>query len=387
VSRSDSLSRVQSLMLDFAGRTGLLSRDIPPRRYLWTDAFAVCNFFELYRETGEGRFRDLALALIDQVHETLGRHRPDDVRRGWISGLSGEEGRRHPTAGGLRIGKALPERRPDEPPDERLEWDQDGQYFHYLTKWMHALQRAGRVTGDGNFNRMARELAHAAHARFVYRLSPGGPIRMYWKMSIDLTRPLVASMGHHDPLDGLITYCELVSDMGASDPGPDLGAGIDDFSLLCRNRDWSTDDPLGLGSLLADTYRVGQLILKGSIPGAELLEDIISSARAGLKFFFRRKPLDLPADYRLPFREFGLSIGLKAAAKLDRLIADNHSSFAAAHGPEEMKEILRYAPFAETIEDFWLDPVNQGGDTWTEHHDINEVMLATSLAPDGFLAV
>jgi len=387
VSRSDNLSRAQSLMLDFADRTGLLTRGIPPRRYLWTDSFAVCNFFELYRQTGENRFRDLALALIDQVHETLGRHRPDDVRRGWISGLSGEEGRRHPTAGGLRIGKVLPERRPDEPPDDRLEWDQDGQYFHYLTKWMHALHRAGRVTGDGNFRRMARELARAAHARFVYRPSSGASIRMYWKMSIDLTRPVVPSMGHHDPLDGLITYYELLPDAGAGDSGPDLKAGIKDFSLFCRNRDWSTDDPLGLGGLLADAYRVAQLILKGSIPGPELLEDIISSARAGLKFFFRRKPLDLPAHYRLPFREFGLSIGLKATAELDRLAADNRSSFAVAHVAEGVKDILRYAPFAETIEDFWLEPVNQRGDTWTEHRDINEVMLATSLAPDGFLAV
>ena len=32
---------------------------------------------------------------------------------------------------------------------------------------------------------------------------------MYWKMSIDLTRPLVPSMGQHDPLDGLVTYNEL----------------------------------------------------------------------------------------------------------------------------------------------------------------------------------
>lgn len=32
---------------------------------------------------------------------------------------------------------------------------------------------------------------------------------MYWKMSIDLSSPLVPSMGQHDPLDGLITYLQL----------------------------------------------------------------------------------------------------------------------------------------------------------------------------------
>jgi hypothetical protein len=374
-------------MLEFADRTGLARPGIQPRRYLWTDSFAVCNFFELYRQTDDRRFLRLALDLIDQVHQTLGRHRPDDVREGWISGLSEKEGREHPTAGGLRIGKSLPERRPGERPDDRLEWDQDGQYFHYLTKWMHALHQATRVTDDAEFNRMARELAHAAHARFVYTPPSGGLIRMYWKMSIDLSRPLVTSMGHHDPLDGLITYYELQANQGTKGPGPDLTGEIDELSLFCRNRDWSTDDPLGLGSLLADACRVGQLFLRGAVKAPDLLEDIISSTRAGLKAFFRGKPLNLPAHYRLAFREFGLSTGLKAAAKLDRLITDNPSFFKMVNLEDQMEEILRFAPFAQTIEDFWLGPASQKADTWIEHRDINEVMLATSLAPEEFLTV
>jgi hypothetical protein len=36
------------------------------------------------------------------------------------------EGEAHPTQGGLRIGKALPERRVDEPFDEQLEWERAG---------------------------------------------------------------------------------------------------------------------------------------------------------------------------------------------------------------------------------------------------------------------
>jgi hypothetical protein len=387
MNQSDYLSHVKSLMLDFADRTGLATQGKEPRRYLWTDSFAVCNFFELYRQTNDSRFLKPALALIDQVHETLGRHRPDDVRRGWISGRAEKEGREHPTAGGLRIGKALPERRPDEPFDDRLEWDQDGQYFHYLTKWMHALHRASQVTGDAGFNRMARELAHTAHARFTYRPPSGGARLMYWKMSIDLSRPLVASMGHHDPLDGLITYYELSGNMGAKDPGLDLKTEIDELAPLCRNRDWSTDDPLGLGGLLADAYRVGQLTVKGAITAPELLEDIISSTVAGLEFFFRKNPLNLPARYRLAFREFGLSIGLHAAGKFDRLMADNPASFNTTSVEGQIENILRFSRFAPIIEDFWLDPANQRAETWIEHRDINEVMLATSLAPEGFLAV
>jgi hypothetical protein len=35
--------------------------------------------------------------------------------------------------------------------------------------------------------------------------------------------------------------------------------------------------------------------------------------------------------------------------------------------------------------EFWLEPANRANSTWTEHADINEVMLATCLVPGGFL--
>ena len=201
-------SFVRDLMKDFAERTGLVG-ERAPTRYLWTDAFAVCNFLELEQRTGDKTYRALTLRLVDQVHQVLGRHRADDPREGWISGLNEEEGKRHPAKGGLRIGKALGERRPDEPVDERLEWDRDGQYFHYLTKWMHALARVGRVTGDPRYVRWAMELAETAVERFSCGPPSGGQTRMVWKMSIDLSRPLVDAQGQHDPLDGLVTCLEL----------------------------------------------------------------------------------------------------------------------------------------------------------------------------------
>ena len=225
-----SLDKVREIMLEFSDLTGLSGSGKPPKRYLWTDAFAVCNYLELYRRTREEEFKDLALRLVAQVHQILGRYRPDDVRTGWISGLREEEASRHPTIGGLRIGKPLPERRIGEPYDEQLEWDRDGQYFHYLTKWMQALDQVSRATGDGRYNRWALELARTAHARFVI-LSPSGiRNRMVWKMSTDLSFPLLPSMGHHDPLDGLITYAQL-RETREKDPekSPDLdlknGAG------------------------------------------------------------------------------------------------------------------------------------------------------------------
>lgn len=158
----------RSIMLDFAAATGLSDPLREPRRYLWTDAFAVCNYLELYAQTGEGKFLQLALKLVDQVHQVLGRHRKDSLHSGWLSGLDEEQAQQHPTRGGLRIGKQLDERNIGEPVDKALEWDRDGQYFHYLTKWMHALNRVSQVTGKSIYKQWALELARAAHLR-IYR--------------------------------------------------------------------------------------------------------------------------------------------------------------------------------------------------------------------------
>ena len=40
---------------------------------------------------------------------------------------------------------------------------------------------------------------------------------------------------------------------------------------------------------------------------------------------------------------------------------------------------------ADEIESFWRNPEHRNTDAWSVHRDINEVMLATSLAPEGFL--
>jgi hypothetical protein len=122
---ADEEATAESLMSEFAHRTGLAPAG-SQHRYLWTDSFAVFNFLALLQQTKNQHYGDLVRALIEQVHKVLGHHRPDDDRSGWLSGLSERQGTEHPTLGGLRIGKPLPERSADEPPDARLEWDRDG---------------------------------------------------------------------------------------------------------------------------------------------------------------------------------------------------------------------------------------------------------------------
>jgi hypothetical protein len=382
---------VEKIMTEFARLTGLSPASSAPRRYLWTDAFAVFNLLCLYQETGGEEFKDLALKLVDQVHNTLGRHRKDDSRTGWISGLDEEEGRLHPTKGGLRIGKQLQERRANIPSNERLEWDRDGQYYHYLTKWMHALNRVSRVTGNLKYNTWAIELAKTAHASFVYASSSGGPKRMYWKMSIDLSRPLVPSMGQHDPLDGFVTYNELQA-TAAKDPkrsmDNDLHMEIIDMANIGEGKIWPTDDPLGIGGLLFDACRVAQLIVSENLEQAGLLETLLESSLIGLDSFVKENSLKFPANFRLAFRELGLSIGLQAVEKIRELIEQKSGLLREKDLLLSLlKTLSRYAGLKEIIEKFWLEKTSREADSWIAHHDINWVMLATSLAPDGFLEI
>jgi len=359
-------AQAAEILTRFAERTGVLSAR-EPERYLWTDAFAACTWLGL----GE---IETALRLVDQVHHTLGVHRDDDARRGWLSGLGAEEGESHPTRGGLRIGKKLRERRPDEPFDERLEWDRDGQYFHYLTRWMHTLDQTARWTGRALFNGWAIELADVAHRAFTYAPAAGGR-RMYWKMSVDLSRPLVASMGHHDPLDGYLTCVQL--DATAAELGSTasrLGGPAADFAAMIGPR-LETVDPLGLGGLLVDACRLEQLVRRSAVDGARLLGALLAAAAFGLEEYVRGGDLRRPETQRLAFRELGLAIGL---AGLERMPPDAKRGPAATH-------LAGLLPLRAEIEAFWGDERRRLSPLWREHANINDVMLAASLVPDGYL--
>jgi hypothetical protein len=376
-----SMDVARDIMDDFARRTGLTT-DVEPTRYLWTDAFAVCNYVGLARELHEPHFIELAQTLVEQVHAVLGKYRDDDERSGWLSGMDGSRAAEHPTACGLRIGKPRPERGPDERFDPRAEWDRDGQYFHYLTKWMHALDVLSRATQDARYLRWACELAVVAHDAFVYRPDSGSRRQMYWKMSVDLSRPLVPSMGHHDPLDGMIT-CGQLLDAGRrlerSEQQRALESAASDFEAMCEGRDFTTDDPLGLGGLMMDATRVVQLPDAAPFETSRLLESLIESADRGMRRFESARSLERPARSRLAFRELGLAIGIEGVERFGESIEQQIGQ------PERVESILERFEMVGRVVDFWLQPAHREQPTWSGHRDINEVMLASALAPGGVL--
>jgi hypothetical protein len=367
------IAEAAELMSRFAERTRIGTNG--SKRYLWTDAFAVCNYLGLEQATGDARHRETALRLIDDVHRTLGRHRADEARAGWLSGLSDEEFAAHPTRGGLRIGKPLPERAPDEVIDERLEWDRDGQYFHYLTKWMQALDRAARLTGRTTIGSWAKELAATAHRAFAYTARDGSR-RMYWKMSIDLSRPLVGSMGQHDALEGFVTDAEIESSARETNApaDPDLADAIADFASMIEPARLVTADPLGLGGLLVDAFRAERLIDRGAAAvGPDLVRVLADAALVGFRQYVQGGELRTRADRRLAFRELGLAIGLSAVKQMK--------------SSRPVAALARHQPVRDEIESFWLRPEHRQIALWLEHQDINDVMLATCLVPEGYLGI
>lgn len=374
-----NIELTKSLMLEFAKATGVDS-DAPARRYLWTDAYAVCNFLGLYRQSGQRHYLNLAIRLVDQVHHVLGRHRNDDLRHGWISGLSDQEGELHPTCGGLRIGKSLNERPEAQPVDPREEWDRDGQYFHYLTKWMHALNCIGRETGDVRYQHWATELAVIAQKSFTRESYPGGPKRMVWKMSIDLSRPLVPSMGQHDPLDGLVTCLELQSNdnlRAIEDDG--LNSAIRELTDMSARGNWVTEDLLGIGGLMDDASRLAQIVFHRDIERRGTLRQILNDALTSIGLIDRWSILHESAGRRLPFREIGFAIGLHELECVKEVVSQDLELAVI------VRSILTHRPLAERIQQFWCNPDHWRGDTWVEHRDINSVMLATCLVPQEFL--
>jgi hypothetical protein len=198
-------------------------------------------------------------------------------------------------------------------------------------------------------------------------------------------------MGQHDPLDGLVTYNELLfaatRDFGIVTTTA-LGQDIEEMTDISRSLQMATDDPLGIGGLLSDSLMLIRIAVEGGPVYTGLLGTILDAALSGLDAFTRAGSLELPTRYRLPFRELGLSIGLAGIEEMPGWIGNNPEIFGRTDQIlQRVRALQDFVPMKEKIEQFWLKEENHTSVTWTDHRDINTVMLATSLAPDGFLGI
>ena len=236
-----------------------------------------------------------------------------------------------------------------------LEWDRDGQYFHYLTKWIHALCQAAFATNNFEYALWAVELGEAAFKGFARGSELGRVVGVYWKMSTDLSRPLVPATGLHDVLDGLITFREAQHALAKSPTKhgeADLSSAIESLSMLSQHGDWRTTDPLGLGGLLFDAARLCQLIGDERHGDVRLLESVLGACRNGLTGLLAGRYLNQPISHRLAFRELGLAIGLRALPLIGDAIKKGRVPLRDRNALVD--RLLSYELLSEDIVSVWL---------------------------------
>ncbi|KAM6501905.1 hypothetical protein JOM56_001882 [Amanita muscaria] len=312
-------------------------------RYLWTDAFGVVNFLTLHREHTraasdfeqiDDKYLTMARRLVQTIHDVLGRTRDGKSR---LPGATDE----NPLAGGLRIGKI-----------DEYGQDGDGQYHHYLTIWMFALNRLTMATGDPTYNRQAVALAKAIHPRFCINRATTQP-RMVWKVSMDLSKPLVLTEGNLDPIDGYVTFRLLQATAMQHGDGRVLEDEIADYRRVMERKGehFVSNDPLDLGMTL---WTVHWFTDKEDW-ATKLADRCFAQIR---NLFGRQRYLERDIARRLAFREFGTCLGIRC-----------HS--------ERAPDLQKYG---EAIINAW-EPVMGDVD---ELQPINRVMYAAALVPEAF---
>ncbi|UKZ46011.1 hypothetical protein TrVGV298_000208 [Trichoderma virens] len=320
MSQPDKMGRFIEAMKTVYGPFDELSSDnandwIPPDnpgagghrgRYLWTDAFGVVNFITLFKETAKPKYLTLAKRLVETVHDTLGRTR-DGAKR--LDGATDEE----PLVGGLRIGKL-----------DAAGSDGDGQYHHYLTLWMFALNRLSVAAGERDYNDLGIQLARAIHPRFLSVLVPseGHLDAATGYVVYKLLQETASKQGHRNGVlkQEITDYWNLMSRKGSLSPGTDmldLGMGL----WMCHI--WQ-DEPWAI------KFR------SKALPKAEELLD-------GSSAMMQRS-----ASRRLAFREFGTCVGVTCCDasealqdRVEDLLAFWEKHMDSSDGDDDLKPISR----------------------------------------------
>jgi hypothetical protein len=219
----------------------------------------------------------------------------------------------------------------------------DGQYFHYIDKWLFALARTNHIE-DG------LRIAKSIFPYFFQKTHHGGGIR--WKLSINASPPHALPPIHgpnDDTLNALIVFSLLESHrLRNKECMPGLSLQHEIQLLQDSLQDYHphvTDDPLGWGlEAMYDQFVEGH-------PRTQQLRHLASDALS-------------PSHISLPFRLYGAVIG--ATVSSERLVSD--------HELEKVKEFCIQYQFRE------VGKSGSGRGTYREEFaEINRVMLAMAL--------
>ena len=244
-------------VLDFMKREKIWPNGL---RYLWTDAHGLCNLVTLYNVTADKSYIAQAEDLIKKVIAVLGRKI------------------------GLRIG--------EEP-------DRDGQYFHYLTKWIYALNELGKIKPE--YHQRAVKLSKDIHPHFFVK---GRGV--LWKMLEDLSAPYPGyGLGGLDFYDGYVVYKSVDAAALSSEIG-------DMYSLIQKDfHRFSCTQDLGLGEALWMVHHCPDEPWSQVLKGRSIKQlDAMWIRQGEGKGFFCRHPSS--PRVKFAFTNYGVSIGCQA---------------------------------------------------------------------------
>lgn len=240
-------------------------------RYLWTDAHGVCALLSLYHHFKDSTYLDQAEEVVKEVYRVLGRKR------------------------GLRIG--------EEP-------DRDGQYFHYLTKWIFALNQLGKIKPE--YHERAVNLVKDVHGSFVI---PG--VGVHWKMLEDLSEPYPGyGLGGLDYYDGYVQYRLLDSTALSKEIGQ-MGELVQkDYKHFSCTQDLGLGESLWLSHFFPDEPWAHLVRQRSEETLAKMWID--ADKNSG---YFCRHPKQ--RSIKFAFTNFGVSYGLQSYGlwpeKVDKL--------------------------------------------------------------------
>jgi hypothetical protein len=328
-------------------------------RYLYTDAIAVVNFLTLYNEKrGEPNatyYLDLAKRLVRVVHSTLGYTRDGSSR---LPGATDAE----PLKGGLRIGKI-----DAEGPEG------DGQYHHYLTLWMFALNRLSVASGQTVYNDQALSLAKAIHPNFIID-GTGSEPKLIWKMSVDLKKTLNKLESGWDATQGYVVF-KILQVTAESQHGIKnvLDEEIKIYKKIIDRNNNGSSDSLDIGitmwtmSWCKEPWSVKVLNLcQERICNFLTIIDCSSLILLG-QLYVQSKYFHRPVTIRSAFREFGACFGAKCSLVLAK--------------DTERRDILKAC--SEHLLNYWEERVHDPGNVFFLLKPITMVMYAAALIPGG----
>lgn len=247
-------------------------QDIWPgeQRYLWTDALGVLLLCALARSSGERRWVQQAESVVAEVERVLGRER------------------------GLRIGEGP---------------GREGQYYHYLAMWIHALTRLGEL--EPRYRARALGLVREIHESFVL---PGTGV--IWKMREDLSGPWPGyGLGALDPFHGMMMY-RLLDAEALADEIAELDA------LVRASADTLVlEQDLGLGMMLwLSHFAPGERWARVQRERSLRMLDTMWLDDVGC---FCRHPGARDTCYA--FTNYGISVGLQAVGAWPQRVARLHT--------------------------------------------------------------